>query len=739
MRPILLSCLVSGCALFVASPLNGAPAQTWSYGFGGPGMNTAYDVAVDNSGNVVVAGAFTGTMNLGGAPLVSAGVYDIFLAKFDATGAPQWSKRFGGAGTDGARRVAIDAAGNITITGSCQGNVSLGGAALTGRGGDDIFVARYDAAGNHLWSRGFGTARDDEGKDVAVDASGNVIVTGHYGAAIDFGGGPTPFVGSVDCFVLKLDANGVYQWSKVAGSANIDEGLGVAVDASNNVVVTGSFFSTVNFGGGNLVSAGLSDAFVVKYAANGSHLWSTRLGVSGISDVGEDVGVDASGGVIVTGADKGAFLARYDASGVKQWTRNFTSSSSMQSLGLDLSPAGTIAITGNLQGTTNFGGGPLASAGADDIFLALFDATGVHRWSQRFGNTGGDLGYACAFDPSGALIATGEFSSTVNFGGAPLVSLGNTDIYLVKFDDHVADTTPPVITCPGNIAVEQVAPAGTPATDPAIAAFLAAATATDDTDPAPVIINDAPDMFPPGTTPVTFLAKDASGNRAECTANVSVVDTAPPVITVVLDKTVLWPPNHKFVPVCAKVTVSDNGSAPPSWSLVSITSNEDADGHGDGHTAEDFRDASFGTPDACVDLRAERAGNGDGRVYEIIYAAKDASGNVANATVHVRVPHDMSDEGESGLAALTSVHPNPFNPETTVEYSLLSSSRVRVDIFDARGALVRRLVDESMPAGNHRVVWTGLDDAGRPVSSGIYFVKMNAGGAAETRKIVLLK
>lgn len=736
----IMAWLLATSALLIVSPLNAAPAHDWSYSFGGAGTNTAYDVAVDATGGVVVAGTFTGSMNVGGA-LTSAGGFDVFLAKFDPTGAPVWSKRFGAAGPDQALGVTLDPAGNIIITGYFQGTVSFGGTALASKGGDDIFVAKFDAAGNPLWSRSYGTTRDDEGHDVVADGLGNLIITGHYGLALDFGGGTTPFVGSVDAFILKLDAGGAYQWNKVAGSTNLDEGFGVAVDASNNIAVTGSFFSTINLGGSNLVSAGLSDAFIVKYRADGTHLWSTRVGGSGISESGQAVAMNAGGGVVVAGADRGAFVVKYDADGVKQWIRNFTSTSSMQGLDVAIGPNGTIAMTGDLQGSTNFGGGPLASAGDDDIFIAVFDATGLHHWSQRYGNTLDDWGYACAFDASNALIATGIFSSTVNFGGSMLASLGNSDVYLVKFDDPVAvDTTPPLITCPGDIEVEQAGPAGTPASNAVIAAFLSGATASDDTDPSPVITNDAPAMFPPGTTPVTFTARDASGNHADCTAHVTVLDSTPPEIAVALDKTMLWPPNHKFVTVCAQVTVSDNSTAQPAWELVSITSNEDADGHGDGHTQPDYRDAAFGTADRCVDLRAERAGNGDGRIYDLVYSVRDAAGNTATAVAHVRVPHDASDFGESmGAGSLTSVHPNPFNPQTTVAYFLVQSHHVRIDIYDARGSLVRRLVDEGMDAGSHNAVWNGTDDSGHSVGSGIYFVKMIAGSEIETRKIVLLK
>jgi hypothetical protein len=91
------------------------------------------------------------------------------------------------------------------------------------------------------------------------------------------------------------------------------------------------------------------------------------------------------------------------------------------------------------------------------------------------------------------------------------------------------------------------------------------------------------------------------------------------------------------------------------------------------------------------------------------------------------------------VTELSSVHPNPFNPQTTVSYSLAADARVRVAIYDVRGAMVRLLVDDSQSAGSHHAVWDGVDDSGRPMGSGIYFVRMTAGSVQETRKIVMLK
>lgn len=732
MRHILLLCLLTAGVLLDPSLVKAEFEHDWSHGYGGPNVNYAYDVAVDGSGGVVIVGSFAGTMNLGGGVLTSAGAQDIFLAKFDANGAHQWSKRFGGAGMDVGNAVTIDDAGNISITGYFRGPVSFGGTSLAGHTLQDIFVANFDGAGLHRWSHWYGGSGNDQGHDIVADGSGNVIVTGQYNGAVFFGGvASTPGFGSLDLFVMKLNAAGGYQWSKGIGGLNPDVGYGLAVDASDNIVLTGVFSMTVDFGGGPRTSAGSTDVFAVKYDTGGAHQWSARLG-GPTADVGQGIGVDATGCVVVTGTYNGTFLAKYDADGVQQWSQSFTSSGMVQSLGLAVSPAGTIVITGNLQGTTNFGGGPLSSAGDDDIFLAVCEASGAHRWSQRYGNTGDDWGYGCGFDPSGNLIAAGIFSNSVDFGGGPLPSAGVSDVYLVKFDDHVPDTTAPTITCPADIQVGQTGPGGTPATHPTIAAFLAGATASDNVDPAPVIMDDAPAVFPLGTTPVVFRALDASGNQAECTATVTVLDATPPQITVVLDKTVLWPPNHKWVTVCAEVTVSDNGSAAPTFTLVSVTSNEPPIGLGDGNIAQDIRGAAIGTPDLCFDLRAERDGKGDGRVYEIVYCVTDGAGNVVYATAYVRVPHDNQ-------TALTSVHPNPFNPQTTLEYTLSADDRVEIAIYDVRGSLVRRLVNQTMPAGAHRVSWNGADEAGRPVGSGVYFVKLAAGSDIDTRKIVMLK
>lgn len=223
-------------------------------------------------------------------------------------------------------------------------------------------------------------------------------------------------------------------------------------------------------------------------------------------------------------------------------------------------------------------------------------------------------------------------------------------------------------------------------------------------------------------------------------------DSTPPTISVSMNPEVLWPPNHKMVDITATVTVTDNCCASPTFKLISVESNEPDNGKGDGNTVGDISGATFGTPDVAFQLRAERSGNGTGRIYTIIYEAEDCSMNFAYDTVQVRVPHDGSSEeqdedlpGKARVAALLPSYPNPFNPTTTVSYSLTAREYVSLQIFDTKGRLVRTLCNEVVSEGTHGVIWNGRDNLGSQVAAGVYFVRFKAGDYQVTRKLVMVR
>jgi hypothetical protein len=165
--------------------------------------------------------------------------------------------------------VAVDSSGNVYATGHFIGTVNFGAGNVTSTGGYDVFVTKLNASGAHQWTTTFGGTSADDGYGVAVDSSGNVYTTGYFQGTVNFGAGNVTSAGSADVFVTKLNASGTHQWTTTLGGTNSESGWGVAVDSSANVYTTGYFQGTVDFGAGNVTSAGSTDVFVVKLNSAG--------------------------------------------------------------------------------------------------------------------------------------------------------------------------------------------------------------------------------------------------------------------------------------------------------------------------------------------------------------------------------------------------------------------------------------------------------------------------------------
>src|SRR5438067_1860242 len=303
--------------------ITGAAGAGWARGFGGAASDVAYGVALDGSGNAVMTGRIESSVDFGGGVVCPPTA--VFVSTYAPTGAALWSKCLGGVlGGGTGRAVAVDGNGNVLVTGKFSGTVDFGTGPLTSAGADDVFLAKYTAAGDHVWSRRFGSAlATHAGNGVACDGSGNVLVTGSFESSIDLGGGWARSFAHKDVFVAKYSPAGAYLWSRLAGGIYDDAGRGIAVDASGQVAVTGIFQAAVNFGTGSLISAGRTDIFVARYAADGTPLGAQRFGGAD-SDAGNAVAADGSGRSVVTGG----YRLRVD-----------------------------------------FDGTPLAGAGRDDIFL----------------------------------------------------------------------------------------------------------------------------------------------------------------------------------------------------------------------------------------------------------------------------------------------------------------------------------------------------------------------------------
>jgi hypothetical protein len=178
--------------------------------FGDVSNTYGYGIAVDGlgAGHIAIAGPFQGRISeFGGAPLVSAGLDDVFVGEFDLAGNPLWGHSFGDAEDQVAYAVALDQAGNVVVTGSMQGGATVGAVALQSAGGEDVFVAKFDPDGKPLWAERFGDPSDQVGTGVATSAQGSVydiVVVGNFRGSIDLGNGSLTSQGGSDFFVAKI-------------------------------------------------------------------------------------------------------------------------------------------------------------------------------------------------------------------------------------------------------------------------------------------------------------------------------------------------------------------------------------------------------------------------------------------------------------------------------------------------------------------------------------------------------
>jgi hypothetical protein len=240
----------------------------------GTGMNyDAESIAVDASGNAYIEGNYDGTMLFGSDTLTSAGLYDVFLAKYDANGIEQWARSAGGASYEYANSDAVDVSGNIYITGYFMDpHTIIGNDTLAFKGVDDIFLAKYDAGGNVLWATSAGDKYLEHALSIKTDVPGNVYMAGYFNDS-SFTIGSTTLVnasrGHDEVFVAKYDPNGNVVWAKSAGGTDSDDATSVATDAVGNVYTAGLFISpTLSFDSIVLTNANSSavypDLFVAK-------------------------------------------------------------------------------------------------------------------------------------------------------------------------------------------------------------------------------------------------------------------------------------------------------------------------------------------------------------------------------------------------------------------------------------------------------------------------------------------
>lgn len=429
---------------------NFCPGETvWSRNITGAQSKDVRSAAVDPDGNILISGGFGGSVDFGTGALASSGAHNVFVAKYDSTGTPLWSRAFGDSNVSRgiAWEIKTDNQGNVVIAGSYNGGeIDFGNGALVNAGSYDGFVAKFDPAGNALWSKRFGDADFQTVDGLDLDAEGNVVISGSMRGSADFGGGVLTSAGDADAFVAKFIANGDLAWARRFGDAASQSADAVAVDPNGNVILGGGNSGTIDFGGGALATAGDSDAFIAKFGPDATLVWSRQYGDADYQYV-FDLESDALGNVIASGGFSGEidfgsgaligagsndiFLVKLSRDAVLVWNRRYGGT------GLDL-PArvdarqGSVVLTGSFSDAVDFAGASFTSFGDQDGFALKLSDEGDFSWARQFGGTGLDSGYAVSMDAQGTVFIAGNFNGTVDFGLGSVVAPGLDDIFLVK-------------------------------------------------------------------------------------------------------------------------------------------------------------------------------------------------------------------------------------------------------------------------------------------------------------------
>jgi uncharacterized delta-60 repeat protein len=613
--------------------------EAWVARYNGPGndWDEAFAIAIDNNDNVYVTGGSPG-QDL---------TKDYATIKYNSSGVQEWAARYNGSGNaeDEARAIAVDASGNVYVTGYSYGAVS-----------SDYATVKYDSSGTELWAARFnGSANnDDRATSIAVDNYGNVYVTGIS----------TGLITDYDYVTIKYNSAGTEQWTVVYnGPGNfIDYACKVAVDDSGNVYVTG-WSANIN---------GFNDFATVKYDTNGVQKWAARYHgpVSESDEACYDMAVDCLENVYVTGGGVGETSGRdyttikYNPSGTEAWVAIYNGPDN----DFDVAQAIAVDCGGNVYVTGK-------SAGANtnlDYLTIKYNSSGAEEWASRYdgGANAEDGATAIAIDNSGNIYVTGESMN----------SSSDFDYATVKYNPSGIEEWVSSYNGPGN----------------------------GDDWCTGISVNNSGNVFVTGYSFDTNSSYDyATIKYQETFVPVELASFSAEAVenSVVLNWTTSTEINNKGFDIERQVH--------NKWEKIGFVG-------GSGTTTET---KAYSFTDNNV-----AAGNFRYRLKQI-----DLNGSYKYSN-EIAVSFNNLPE-----FSLYQNYPNPFNPETNISFRLGSDSKVILEVYNILGQKVAVPVYNEMAAGEHNIKFDASD-----LSSGIYFYTLKAnsiGGTSRliTKKMILLK
>jgi len=425
-------------------------SQSWSWvnSGGNSDLDAVKNVSIDSSGNSYIIGVFSQTIFAGANQLTSFGSDDFFIAKYNSLGVLEWARSGGGSSADGySMSSATDSVGNTIVALAAIGNVQFGTYNLTNTL-NDITLLKYDATGNLIFARSYGSNSNDVPIGVALDQQGNIFVAGFFANTISFGSISLNSFGLTDSYLAKFDSDGLPIWAKQAGGTSYDAGAGIAIDKYNHVYFTGYFNSNANFDGQSLSSSGGDDIFIASYDSNGNVRWAKSGDGSGAYDIGNKLSCDINGNVYTIGQFEDTiafggltsvsngmldvFIVKADSSGTFKWLNTYGGPADDVGYDIDVLENGTMYYSGLFNDACAFGSTTLTSIGGMDMFIASNFSDGSMFWVKQEGGPGDDIARSIEVKNETECYVAGSFSDLVPFNNFNLQSNGLADFFVGK-------------------------------------------------------------------------------------------------------------------------------------------------------------------------------------------------------------------------------------------------------------------------------------------------------------------
>jgi len=655
------------------------------------------------------------------------------ITAFTATGTP--SLLFSATGPIFFEGLETDAGNNLYLYGTRMQPVSFGDFNFDTMVG--TFFVKFNANGQAIWAEEPSSALLSAGQ-FHVAANGTALLGIQICSSAAFGDFYCSPSSDSSIYFFRLSNTGQPLWMKTNWLNSIrSEVKGLDVDGYLNIYITGEFEGDTYIGEQylpNHSSIG-KDIYVAKLSPQGEWLWAVSVGGSGLDEVVDiSVGsgmtpyitghfsgqVDFGGTILTSEGETDIFIAKLDTNGNWLWAKR------AGGMGVDkakdMYPLWSVypVVTGFFNGTADFGNVKLHSAGLEDVFVCSIYPDGTWNNATRVGGIASDVGTALvACDDY--IVLGGNFSQEITFGSNTLVSVGGSDIFVAELS--------PLLNWDW--------------------AYRAGGVENDELN--------SMSWGPFGNIYLTGAFRETA--QFGDTILSSLGDSDIFVGRMSWQNGWIWARSAGGVGSDAGASITGNSQTVmiSGWTTGESFFGEDSFA---GFGGKDLMIAGIDELSGDWEWSKRSGGLEDewGYVAKIDPCNRMLIGGYYESNAYFQ-QHQMSPQGigqgffgllnsalenidpaqTPNLSQIESVYPNPFNPCTTIQYSLKQAGSTTLTIYNLKGQKVNLLVNQVNSAGKHNAVWDGTDDNGKAVSSGVYFLRLEQGGYRDMRKLMLLK